>query len=518
MGISSLIGPAVGLIGSAIGGGGSKPSTNTAGGQANYYQPTGQGAADQQLQGMFNNYSNPYGAASGYNSSYLTNTQTNPYASGYQGAAGQAGAQAGGLGAQQIGSAQSGMTDLSGLQGAIQGNPYLAQLFAGAQQGGAAQGQVGQNSLNASYALPGQAQGALGGLQGLASSYANPLQGYAGMSAQQLPGLAQSAIQGIQPYAQQSANTLMQGGNQVLQSSMDPQNALYAQQFQQNQDQTRAGLAARGLDTSGTGAGIENQSDQNFNTNWQNQQLARQQSGLSSYQSAVGQGLGGLTSGANTTYNLPASALGQGLGALNTSANTGYGLQSGAAGQYLSGLQSAYGAADALGNSGASSIMAGAAAPSNAYNNNVNTYLNQMTGIAGAQNSYAGLGATGLNNTLSSGQLPYATSTGILGDQNTGISNYLGNATSGQNMNNQMMSQLLSYLGYGGTQAGGLTSAQDSAFTQNQTGVNNIGSALGSVYGGYQNNTGLGGAIGSYLGGYNPTSYNSAVFNPTMTF
>lgn len=511
---SALI-PVVGSIaGSLFGGGGSKPSSNMS--QANYYQPTGQGAADQQLQGMFNGYSNPYGQASGYNTSYLNNSQTNPYASGYQGAAGQTGQAAGTLGASQLGIGQQGSADLSGLMSAIQGNPYLSQLFQGAQAGGNALTQTGQNSLGYSQALPGQAQQALGGLGGLASSYADPLQGYAQNAASQLPGLANNVTQGLMPYAQSTAGTLQSAGNQVLNNSFDPQNALYAQQFQQNQDQTRASLAARGLNSGASGAGIENQSNQNFNTNWQNQQLARQQSGLSSYEGAVGQGLGGLNSTATTAYNLPASALGQGLGALNTSANTGYGIQSGAAGQYLAGIQSAYGASDALGTSAGQNLAAGGAAQSNAYNNNVNTYLQQMGGIANAQNAYGGLSSMGLNNTLASGQVPYQASTGILGDQNTGISNYLGNAAQGQNFNSQQIGNLLSYLGYGQSAAGGLTSAQNTAFGQNQTGLGNIGSMIGSIYG--NNNTGGYNPFGSSYSSYSPSTFGSDIFNPSFTF
>lgn len=64
--------------------------------------------------------------------------------------------------------------------------------------------------------------------------------------------------------------------NQTLQTGFDPQNALYAQQFQQNQDQTRASNAAAGVATTPYGAGLENQSNQNFDINWQNQQLGRQ--------------------------------------------------------------------------------------------------------------------------------------------------------------------------------------------------------------------------------------------------
>lgn len=80
----------------------------------------------------------------------------------------------------------------------------------------------------------------------------------------------------------------LQYGQTIMNTALDPQNALYNQLFQQNTDQTRAGLAARGLDTSATGQGIENQSNQNFNLGWQNAQLGRQVEGAGAYQGLAG--------------------------------------------------------------------------------------------------------------------------------------------------------------------------------------------------------------------------------------
>jgi hypothetical protein len=63
---------------------------------------------------------------------------------------------------------------------------------------------------------------------------------------------------------------------QALAAGFDPQNQLYAQQYQQNQDQTNANLANSGVANTPYGAGLANQSGQNFNINWQNQQLGRE--------------------------------------------------------------------------------------------------------------------------------------------------------------------------------------------------------------------------------------------------
>src|SRR6201999_1669651 len=126
--------------------------------------------------------------------------------------------------------------------------------------------------------LGGADQGAYSGIQSLG--------GY-NTAGQSLP-YAQQTFQNLynNPYAQgyqQSANAIapaatQAGGNllgagqsylpyaqQTLQTGFDPQSALYAQQFQQNTDQTRAAEAARGIAMSPYGAGVESQSNLNFN-------------------------------------------------------------------------------------------------------------------------------------------------------------------------------------------------------------------------------------------------------------
>ena len=62
----------------------------------------------------------------------------------------------------------------------------------------------------------------------------------------------------------------------VFQDVFDPQNALYNRTAQQTQDQTRAGLEARGVDSSPFGAGVEGQTMSNFNIDWQNNLLNRE--------------------------------------------------------------------------------------------------------------------------------------------------------------------------------------------------------------------------------------------------
>lgn len=75
--------------------------------------------------------------------------------------------------------------------------------------------------------------------------------------------------------ANQSGNQLLQNAYALMQNAYDPQKKLYNQLQQQNQDQTNVMNSMYGLQSSPYGAGVANQSNQNFNINWQNQQLQR---------------------------------------------------------------------------------------------------------------------------------------------------------------------------------------------------------------------------------------------------
>jgi len=102
---------------------------------------------------------------------------------------------------------------------------------------------------------------------------------------------------------------LLNAGQQLYQTSLDPQNALYNRTVQQLQDQTGATNSMYGLGSSGAGAGVANQALGNFNIDWQNQQLQRQATGLQGYGAAVGQAgqagaQGGALGGAGAGYTL----------------------------------------------------------------------------------------------------------------------------------------------------------------------------------------------------------------------
>ncbi len=83
---------------------------------------------------------------------------------------------------------------------------------------------------------------------------------------------------------------LYNAGQQLYQLGMDPQQALYNHMLQQTQNQANAVNSQYGLGSSGAGAQIANDTLNKFNMDWQNQQLARAQQGVSGLEGAVGTG------------------------------------------------------------------------------------------------------------------------------------------------------------------------------------------------------------------------------------
>ena len=84
---------------------------------------------------------------------------------------------------------------------------------------------------------------------------------------------------------------------QTLNTAYDPQNALYAQQYQQNQDQANVVNAQNGVSGTPYGAGVVNQADTNFNIDWQNAQLQRQATGAQTAATDIGTNIAGVTAG-----------------------------------------------------------------------------------------------------------------------------------------------------------------------------------------------------------------------------
>lgn len=121
-----------------------------------------------------------------------------------------------------------------------------------------------------------------------------------------------------------NAGALSGAGNQILNSSMDPQLALYAQL--QNQTNQGANVANAQAGVRGpAAAGTINQANQDFNLAWQNAQLQRQLSGA--------QGAGQAFSGASGLG-------GAGINTLMTSQALPYQTYLGQQGDYLNALNS----------------------------------------------------------------------------------------------------------------------------------------------------------------------------------
>lgn len=299
---------------------------------------------------------------------------------------------------------------------------------------------------------PGWQQGADQTFQNLTSNAA----GYAGaLPGQVLPQL-QQAVGGVvnNPYAagaQDNANRVAQIGTgqvapsqfagsqalsnlagfatplaqSIIQTGFDPQSALYSRSWQQNIDQTNAINAMNGVSGTPYGAGLMTQANQNFNIDWQNQQLGRQLSALGGYGSA----LGAATQGYDAASNLGNT----GLATMAQAGSQPYNTSIGQSQNSMSALERLI------------SGTSGALAPSLGLNSSLATYLG------------LGQSATSINDS--------ATAQNNAQQQNfwSGMASLFG----GQNLG-QMFSQganvagsWITNLGQGAAPAGGMAGASD---------------------------------------------------------
>lgn len=114
-----------------------------------------------------------------------------------------------------------------------------------------------------------------------------------------------AAGQGMLPYAQS-----------ILQTGFDPQNDLYKRTLQQTTEQQRAGQTARGIAMTPYGAGLENQALSNFNMDWQNNLLNRQ--------NTAAQGAGYLANSGGNAINLGQNVSTLGLQTLQNASSLPY--------------------------------------------------------------------------------------------------------------------------------------------------------------------------------------------------
>ncbi len=186
----------------------------------------------------------------------------------------------------------------------IVGNPYQNQAIAGATNASDVfSNQVApflQQGIPRLTDFTNMEQGAAtnlyGSTGGLMSAVNNPAYGQAGQIGQQLA----AGYGGAVPNA-------MAAAGQVLNTSFDPQGSLYNRTAQQTQDQLGAFSGGRGTSGSPYAAGVAGDALNNFNIDWQNNQLNRQATGAQAANTLYGTGLN-LGKGAQSSLLTPANA------------------------------------------------------------------------------------------------------------------------------------------------------------------------------------------------------------------
>lgn len=173
----------------------------------------------------------------------------------------------------------------------LPGMDQAAQQYQGAVQGYLPQAQQYYGAMNPQYAN--QAFNAM-----FNNPYAGGMQAGANQAGQMAGQMAGQAFQGGQGMMA-AAPEALQAGRQIYQTAFDPQQALQNRMQQQTLDQAAATGSMFGLGGSAAGAQAANQALQNFNIDWQNQQLQRQMAGqgalntgINAYGQAMQGGLG----------------------------------------------------------------------------------------------------------------------------------------------------------------------------------------------------------------------------------
>jgi hypothetical protein len=291
----------------------------------------------------------------------------------------------------------------------------------------------------------------------------NPYYGQALAGAQQGATLGAAGADQLGQSASQVAGTV----NPLIQSGFDPQSALFSRSRQQLMDQTNAVNAMSGVAGTPYGASVSANALGNFDTNWQNQQLARQTSAA---------GAAGQAADRAGLLSSMAPGIASSSAALPSNAYTGQ------IGQILSALGAR--------NQGAASGLS-----------------NYSTGLADATSGFQGgqnAAAQGAQYASQFGAAPYNLGTGV-------ASNALSGLTSNTNLGNnqyqlpqQVIGDLNQYMGLGqsAAQIGG--NLQNQAFGQNAQAIGGGLSAANQLFGGGGGGglfSGLGSGLGTALGG-----------------
>lgn len=227
--------------------------------------------------------------------------------------------------------------------------------------------------------------------------------------------------QSLYPTGQQAINagqSLIPYSSQIMASGFDPQQAMYNQQLQMTTDQANAVNAGAGVATTPYGAGVTDQAINNFNMSWENQQLARQAQAAGAAGGLVQAGTGAMNTGANI-YGTGAGIVGQG----SQIAGTGSGITSGGV-----------------------------------------TMQNQAPGYA-----------------LQSAMIPYAAYQTIGQGQTQALQDLLNTGASGQNVDNQSITDYLNYLGISNQTNQVANQTAQVGVNQSQVASNQLSSAASGV-------------------------------------
>jgi len=177
--------------------------------------------------------------------------------------------------------------------------------------------------------------------------------------------------------------------SQIMQTGFDPQKALYNRTLQQVQDQAQAANAAAGVGTTPYGAGLTNQATENFNIDWQNQQLARQAQAAQAAGGLSSSIMGDIQSGWDTMLNARMTDANIGLAALGLGGTLGN-----TAGNLLGTAANVVNTGQGLGQGGASFLNQ----LSQQQIQNLLTYLQQSSANAGNWAAATGNFLGGANN------------------------------------------------------------------------------------------------------------------------
>ena len=424
-----------------------------------------------------------------------------------------------------------------------QANPYFQLALSGANQAADIGGQGASNLQSPIYRGIGAADPLLGGapnaIQYGQSVYdaAAPIQGAAQSiynQAAPIMGAAQSIYNQAAPImdvargVNQNAGSVWNAAQQVANTAFDPQQALKSRTERELLDQQGAINAMSGVSGTPYGAGVTGKTLSDFDINWQNNLLSRQQAGLGALGTGLGasqaglgalgtgygvlnQGLGALGTGYGV-LNQGLGALGAGQRALGTGANAynaGLGAYGGALGQYGNALTSGLGNLAGTANLGASS----AALPGQTYQTQLNNILGslkaQQAGAAVGTNAYsdlinaagsaygrgAGLQNNAVQQYLSGTQQPYNTGLGIANNALSGLSNVTNLGNQQYALPQEVLNALSAYLRLG--QAASLGSGQLGELGFNQT-AQGLGGLIGGANTLFGNNSLLGGSSGLF--------------------